>query len=194
MSLYVANLMESAKPVSVLKKEKKIKTVTPPESVEDVDADVVDVVEQKKPRTEKQIQAFEKAKETRRLKKEALAEIENQKLKQQDELILKEKELAEMKVLKLLAAKEKRLLKKAASVPVLAEVVDEEPPKWFKKYMTSVKLEENMVKSDRQPVKKVKLEAQDCAHKEWQNGLTRDRVKNEIDGHMNRMYSQIFGR
>jgi hypothetical protein len=193
MSLYVANLMESAKPVSVLKKEKKVKTITPPESIEG-ETEVEKVVEEKKPRTEKQIAAFEKAKESRRLKKEALVEIENQKLKDQQDLVLKEKELADLKAQKLLAAKEKRLLKKTVSVPVLAEVVDEEPPKWFKKYMTSVKLEENMVKSDRQPVKKVKLDAQDCAHKEWQNGLTRDRVKNEVDGHMNRMYSQIFGR
>jgi len=192
MSLYVANLMDSAKPVSVLKKEKKIKTVTPPESVEDVEKS--ELVEEKKPRSEKQIAAFEKAKESRRLKKEALIEIENQKRKDEEDLVLKEKEMLELKAQKLLAAKEKRMLKKNILEPVLAQVVDEEPPKWFKKYMTSVKLEENMVKSDRQPVKKVKLEAQDCAHKEWQNGLTRDRVKNEVDGHMNRMYSQIFGR
>lgn len=191
MSLYVANLMESAKPVAVSKKEKKIKTITPPESVE---GDVTEVVEEKKPRSEKQIAAFEKAKESRRLKKEAMIEIENQKRKDEEDLVLKEKVLADLKAQKLLVAKEKRLLKKANLEPVLAQVVDEEPPKWFKKYMTSVKLEENMVKSDRQPVKKVKLEAQDCAHKEWQNGLTRDRVKNEVDGHMNRMYSQIFGR
>jgi hypothetical protein len=86
MSLYVANLMESAKPVSVLKKEKKVKTITPPESVEGetaVEEVVGEVVVEKKPRTEKQIAAFEKAKESRRLKKEALVAIENQKLKDQ---------------------------------------------------------------------------------------------------------------
>lgn len=194
MSLYVANLMESAKPVKEKVKGKKVveQVLTPPESVSD---DVPEIVlKEKKPRSDKQIAAFERAKETRRLKKEDAEKLILEK--EQDELKEKERqeELYKLKQEKLEIQREKRKAKKDISLKVDEVVLDEEPPKWFKKYMTSVKMEENLIKSDRQPVKKVKLDAQETAHKEWQNGLTRDRVRNEIDGHMSRMYSQIFGR
>jgi hypothetical protein len=41
-------------------------------------------------------------------------------------------------------------------------------------------------------MKQVKQAAKDVAQESWNNGLTRDRVNNEVDNHMNRMYSQIF--
>lgn len=190
MSLYVANLMDTAKPV----KGKKIveQVLTPPESISDDVAEIV--LKEKKPRSDKQIAAFEKAKETRRIKKEEAEKLILQK--EQDVLIEqnKQQELFKLKQEKLEIQREKRKAKKESLQVVEDVVLDEEPPKWFKKYMTSVKMEENLIKTDRQPVKKVKLAAEESAHKEWQNGLTRDRVKNEIDGHMNRMYSQIFGR
>jgi len=69
-----------------------------------------------------------------------------------------------------------------------------EPPKWFQKYVEGVKKEEAIQKDEKVPAKQIKLEAQEAAQKSWDNGLTRDRVTNEIDSHMNRMYGMIFSK
>lgn len=75
------------------------------------------------------------------------------------------------------------------------------PPLWFEKYIQGVKKEEAMIKEKKVPAKIVKQEASDAAQKSWDDGLTRDRVSNEVDNHsnyifklVNRMYSMIFAR
>jgi hypothetical protein len=68
------------------------------------------------------------------------------------------------------------------------------PPTWFNKYIESVKREEAIHREAKVPVKQVKQEAQEQATKSWNDGLTRDRVANEVDNHLTRMYSQIFAK
>lgn len=106
--------------------------------------------------------------------------------------------------------KPKRVRKKPTPViePVIEPVPVEEPkikkvrkardpsipPVWFEKYIEGVKKEEALAKAEKVPAKVVKQEAQQVAQKSWDNGLTRDRVSNEVDNHMTRMYSMIFNR
>lgn len=68
------------------------------------------------------------------------------------------------------------------------------PPLWFEKYVQGVKKEEALAKQEKVSAKTVKQEAQETAKKSWDDGLTRDRVTNEVDNHMSRMYSMIFSR
>ena len=68
------------------------------------------------------------------------------------------------------------------------------PPIWFSKFMEGVKKEELIQKEQKVSMKSLKTEAQEAAKKSWDDGLTRDRVNNEIDNHMSRMYSMIFSR
>jgi len=75
------------------------------------------------------------------------------------------------------------------------EVTSEEPPAWFKKYVAGVKHEERaMQEPPKKPKKEVAKEADEMAQKQWGNGLVRDRVRNEVDKHMSRMYQMIFNR
>lgn len=67
------------------------------------------------------------------------------------------------------------------------------PPKWFKAYVSNVKKEESTLSKTKKPKKMIAEEAEVQANQQWKNGMVRDRVQNEVDGHMNRMYSMIFG-
>lgn len=66
------------------------------------------------------------------------------------------------------------------------------PPTWFQKYVEGVKKEQALQREEKVPAKQVKVEAEEVAKKSWDNGFIRDRVTNEVDGHMSRMYSMIF--
>ena len=68
-----------------------------------------------------------------------------------------------------------------------------EPPEWFKKYVEGVKNEEMKIKKEKKPRKVVKQESKEAAKDLWADGLTRNRVQQEVDSHMTKMYSQIFG-
>lgn len=70
----------------------------------------------------------------------------------------------------------------------------DEPPAWFKKYVAGVKNEESQHQSARKPKKEIAKEADQMAAQQWGNGLVRDRVRNEVDQHMSRMYQMIFNR
>lgn len=96
-------------------------------------------------------------------------------------------------------AKPKR--KRKAPEPTMDEQVDEavaqlgdEPPAWFRKYVAGVKNEERMHQEPKKPKKEVAREANQVAEQQWGNGLVRDRVRNEVDKHMSRMYQMIFNR
>ena len=189
MPVYAANILDIARPVEEVK-EKKV-------------------------RSEKQIAAFAKAAETRRLKKEAasaekeavekankeeaeMVEKKNQEEAQKEELKRKAKEE------KLELAREKRKakkqkvettedgLKEVTDSVTSEKVEDDKPPKWFEQYIQGVKKEENSIAKEKKPAKMVRIEAKETAQQHWNNGLTRDRVKNEVDGHMDRLYTQIF--
>lgn len=68
----------------------------------------------------------------------------------------------------------------------------EEPPTWFSRYIEGVKREQSI--GEKKPVKQIQQEAQQEAKTKWENGIVRDRVQNEMDSHMNRMYGMIFSR
>jgi hypothetical protein len=47
---------------------------------------------------------------------------------------------------------------------------------------------------EKKPQKAVREEAKEYASDKWNDGLTRGRVQQEVDGHMSRMYGMMFGR
>ncbi len=151
MTLYEFDIADLAKPVETKKRKSKknaVEVAKVEETVETVEPPA------KKPRTEKQIAALEKAKETRRLKKE---QIENDKKAIQDEIANKEAELLakqEALALKKEAQKEKRRLareaKNSASETSLDKEVNVEvdkvvpkqknksiAPPWFTEHITA---------------------------------------------------------
>jgi len=71
-----------------------------------------------------------------------------------------------------------------------------DPPTWFKNYLLdeAKRRNEDKSKSERSTISEVKKTATETAHKKWNDGLTRDRVNNEVSSHMNRLYQQIHGR
>ena len=69
----------------------------------------------------------------------------------------------------------------------------EEPPKWFQKFYESIARESNEINRDKRPVKEIKEESKKQAEENWQKPQVREKVKNEVDNHMDSMYSMIFG-
>lgn len=67
-----------------------------------------------------------------------------------------------------------------------------EPPTWFKQYVSGVKKEEAKISREKKPNKQIQKEAREVAQSSWDDGFTRDRVRNEVDGHMSRMYQMMF--
>lgn len=68
-----------------------------------------------------------------------------------------------------------------------------EPPSWFKNYVKGVRKEESKLSQVKRPGKEINSEAEQHAQTQWKNGLVRDRLRNEVDSHMNKMYTMIFG-
>lgn len=208
MTLYTASLMDLAKPVE--KKGKKQK-----EKVEEPKSE-----EPKSEVSEKRLAALAKAQETRKRKREEAAAAkasEEEAIKSKEaEIQAKQEEIARKKE----ALKEKRRLKreekKQEQTPPASEASssaasdepkepvakkpkkvraprDESiPPAWFQKYVEGVKLEEAKQAQSKVSKKAVEQEARTAANEQWKDGLTRDRVQNEVDGHMSRMYGMIF--
>ena len=213
MTLYSADVLDMAKPVSKKGKGKQKEIEAAPlEPIEPTKP-----VKEKRPATEKQLAALAKAQETRKRKREEAEAQKQAAAKEEQDKI--EKETLAKKALeeKKLAQKEKRKLKKlekagpitdaptppptAASEQSMEEVIDREvkkfkkedtPPAWFKQYVAGVKKEEAKISRDKKPNKQIRKEAQEVAHTQWADGFTRDRVQNEVDGHMSRMYQMMF--
>ena len=211
MTLYSADVLDLAKPVPKKGKGKK------EESVPDIQPEPVK--KEKKPASEKQLAALAKAQETRKRKREEAEEAKNAAAKLEQERIEKEKQEQLAKEEKKLAQKEKRRLKKLEkSAPTPPPTVasstsshneltldqaidhevkkiksDNEPPAWFKQYVAGVKKEEAKISREKKPKKQIQKEAQEVAETQWADGFTRDRVRNEVDGHMSRMYQMMFG-
>lgn len=214
MTLYSASVLDMAKKVTKEKKGKKKVEESVPEP-----APAAPEPKEKKPRTEKQIAALERAKQARAAKKEemmkAKAEEEKAIAEKKTEIDAKTQEIAYKKIQlleKRKAAREEK--KKAASIDQAVDeaVKDEikepakepvkkkrkvndpnEPPSWFSKYVESIKKEEAKVAGQKVSAKQISEDAKEVAATHWNDGLTRDRVKNEVDNHMNRMYHMMFG-
>jgi len=78
--------------------------------------------------------------------------------------------------------------------PLKKAKTDDEPPAWFHKYVEGVKKEENTLKVKKSSKKVVKKDAKETASKKWSEPHTRGRVEHEVNNHMSRMYSTMFGR
>lgn len=72
----------------------------------------------------------------------------------------------------------------------------DEPPSWFKAYVLDEQKRRNAekTKKEKQNTKAIKAEAQEIASQKWSDGFTRDKIRNEVDSHMSRLYSMIHGR
>jgi hypothetical protein len=212
MTLYSADVLDLAKPVPKKGKGKKEPEPEPePKQIEPAPA-----VKEKKAPSEKQLAALAKAQESRKRKRE---EAEAAKVAAENEekaRIAAEEDKKKLIEAKKEAAREKRRAKK--QLPSPAESMDEEidraveeiappkkkvkivkapvdesgPPTWFKQYVAGVKKEEAKISHDKKPKKQIQKEAEDVAVKNWSDSFTRDRVRNEVDGHMSRMYQMMF--
>lgn len=223
MTLYKADFLEAVG-VPVIKKSKGKKR-----AVEEVEAEPERPTEGgkqlpvKKPKTEKQLAALERARENRLKKKEeALLQKQAEEKAVEDAkkaVLEKEAEIEKKK----LERKEKRAAKKAAGsskegsvtsaeldkvieevakeenvpkpkkIKKVKPVSDSEPPTWFKKYIEGQHIEKNELAKEKKPVGVVKKESKEVANNAWKDDFTRDRVNQERDNHMARMYSSIFG-
>lgn len=90
----------------------------------------------------------------------------------------------------------KKGLQKKASKKIIDGKPTDEPPGWFKAWCLDQKKRENDEKPKKEKVSKpvLKEEATIEAKEKWNDGLTKDRVKMEVDNHMGRLYNQIYGR
>jgi len=162
--------------------------------------------------SEKQKAALAAGQEKRRLKKEQEQQL---KIQEQEMVQTNQKKLEEAEALKAAkkeAAREKRKAKRNINPEKeLEQEIDqaveeelkpkkrkltksqEDPPPWFRKYIEGVKKEQAQVSHSKTPKKQIQQEAHEEAKTKWGDGFVRDRLRNEVDGHMNRMYGMIFG-
>lgn len=203
MTLYSADVLDIAKPVP--KKGKGKKNVEKTVEIQTSEPEVIETAPPKKQPTEKQLAALAKAQESRKRKRE-----EAEKAKQ--DLIDAEKQKEDKKMETKEKRKAKKIQKLSTPPPSLDEEIDRaveeltvkssststlkrddnEPPSWFKQYVSGVKKEEAKISREKKPKKQIQQEAVEVAQKNWSDSFTRDRVRNEVDGHMSRMYQMMF--
>ncbi len=208
--LYSADITEIAKPV---KKERKPRTKksTPTEDVQvQTDQPTAQPIDkqtgkqteappapkkEKKPATEKQLAALKKAQETKKRKREEKLAAEPAPEAGPSAPVEKKKRQKTVSVETMSTDTridhEVEKLQKKRAPRKLKDPAD--PPKWFVQYVSSVKKEESKLSDVKKPQKVIAEEAGAQAKSSWQNGLVRDRVQNEVDSHMTRIYSMIFG-
>lgn len=219
--LYSADLTALSKPVKRKRKEEKPATPPPtepsekeaspsigePEPEPTVQTQVTpDEPVAKKPKSEKQLAALERAREKRRVAKEEKERLAREEEQRQAALEAAREAKKEAQREKRRAAREAKLLEQGIEpTPQKGQVVkvnrsrpvykeESEPPAWFKKYVEGVKKEKSKMTDDRKPQKEIREEAQQEAQVRWDDESTRHRVNHEVDNHMNRMYSMIFGK
>lgn len=205
MTLYSADVLDLAKPVPKKGKGKKniekIEEVT--ETVPVPEPEVVEVTPSKKQPTEKQLAALAKAQESRKRKREEIEKVKQdfiaaEKQKEEKKAETKEKRKTK-KIQKLLTPPPSldeeidQAVKEFTTAPKVSKIKnDDEPPSWFKQYVSGVKREEAKISHEKKPKKQIQQEAVEVAQKNWSDSFTRDRVRNEVDGHMSRMYQMMF--
>ena len=205
VDLYTAAILDSGVPAKKTRSKKGQEPAEP--KIEEEEPKIEEPA--KKVRSEKQIAAAARMVEARRLKREsqeaerAAAEKAENEAREAAELILKAKEAKKAE------QREKRRLKREANKPQLAEMTatepsetaeppakkarnEEEPPAWLETLIKGIKTEESMQARDRKPKRQIKLEAEEHAHKAWQEPVTRARVQQHQDQSLAKMYSMIF--
>lgn len=171
MTLYEADLDKIAVPV-VKEKRKAINTKGTAEDTKEPKV--------KKPRVAKE----PKKRVSKKSKEEVVEETSVEKVEEKPEENVEEK--SEEKIEDKIEAAVSEVLdapvekKKRAPRPKKDPTV---PPQWFAKYVEGVKKEQASLKPEKVGTKKIKEEAKEAASKSWNNGLTRNRVQNEVDGH-----------
>jgi len=222
MTLYKADFLVAVG-VPVIKEKSKGKKRAVEEVLEERPTEGGKQLPVKKPKTEKQLAALERAKDARIKKKEEAKLAQEAELKAVEEaqkaIVAKEAEIEKKK----LERKEKRAAKKAGSSKegsvtsveldkvikevekveevekpkkvkkVVKSVDSSEPPEWFKKYIRGQQVEQNNLSKEKKSAIVLKKESNEVAANAWKDDLTRDRVNQERDNHMSRMYSSIFG-
>lgn len=212
MPLYAADIESLAKPVKkVGGKKRKAEEASQVQEVTPAVTPEPEVKKEKKPPTEKQLLARAKFAENRKKK---LEEQAAEKLRLEAEVAEKQKAIeakeAEIAAKKQARAEKRKMKKEEKEIDVAVEKAVEEvepkpkkvrrtvkrdesvPPVWFERFVEGAKMEEAQIAAEKKPIKQVKAEAKEVAQAHWGNGVTRDRVNNEMNSHMNRMYSMIF--
>jgi len=206
MALYAADIESLAKPVKKVGKKRKAEEAS---VLQEETPAVTPEPPTKKPPTEKQLAARAKFAENRKKK---LEETAAEKLRLETEVAEKQKEI-EAKEAAIAEKKKARAEKRKASKEIdtaVEEALTEEPkpkkvkrvlkrdesvpPVWFEKFVESAKLEESKIAADKKPAKVVKEEAKVAAQAQWSDGYTRDRVNQQVDNHMSKLYGMIFAR
>jgi D-alanyl-D-alanine carboxypeptidase len=218
MVLYAAKLKESAKPVTtdltppkLTRKEKqaiKQQEADLKKQQEQVEAELaakqLEIAAAEQALADKKAAQKEKRRLAREAKKAVIPESVSESIPMTEDTLIEEPVIAP-KVVDETPVKKSRKRKQPPPTPApsLDEQVDEaveqvtqdqEPPAWFKKYVTGVKNEESHLRSPKKPKRQVAKEATQMANEQWGKGLVRDRVRNEVDQHMSRMYQMIFNR
>jgi hypothetical protein len=188
MVLYSADIMDVAQPVKSVKEKKPL-----------TEKQLAAIERRKKKTSEKELdtvvkeleKSLDSKKRKRTKKSEEKVEEKIEKVEEKvEETVEKVEEKVEEKI-----EKPKRKKAKKEIIKSVKEVEKEiEPPAWFKKYIEGVQKEKQIYSEKKIPQKQMKIEAEEVAKKSWENGLTRDRVKDELDNHMSRMHKMIFGR
>jgi hypothetical protein len=208
MVLYSADIMDVAQKVKSVKEKKpltakQLAAIEKKKAKEPVEEKVAPVEEPKKVvkkrvKKEKPV-SVEEPKSLEEALEEALEEEEPKKRKRAPkkkdpalECFLEPKPVEEKVEEK---PKRKRAKKVSETVKSIKDIEKEaEPPVWFKKYIEGVQREKKMQAGEKVAKKQLKEEAEGLAQKSWEDGLTRDRVHDELDNHMSRMHRMIFGR
>lgn len=69
---------------------------------------------------------------------------------------------------------------------------NDEPPKWFMNYVAGMKNVQNEVAETKKTKRVLKTESQDYAKQQWKKPDVRQRVTDNVDSHLSKMYRQIF--
>lgn len=175
--LYSASVEELAKPVKKEEQVEEPQEASPPAS-EEVEPEPVPEVKEKKKRAPRKPKEPKEPKEVPVEPKKRVS-----KKKNLDEQIKEKKEEIE-KVQKVLAQKTKK------------KEIDE-PPVWFKSFIKNMKAQENLVSKEKKSKKKIGVEVEQEAVKQWNDDHTRDRITSQANNHLNQMqklYHQMFRR
>jgi len=176
MTLYEADLDKIAVPV--VKEKRKLKT-------KDTEKDTKEP-KVKKPRAVKDDAEPKKKRAPKKKVEEVVVPTEEVKVEE-----VKVEEPAKVEPV----VEEEKKIEAAVSEALDAPIVEKKkraprakkdpsvPPQWFAKYVEGVKSEQASLKPEKIGKKQIKEEAKEEAAKSWNNGLTRNRVQNEVDGH-----------
>jgi hypothetical protein len=126
---------------------------------------------------------------------EAFSDSESNESVPKDVLIEKEEPVAqpvESKKRKRQPSVSKKSMPPTPSNSPKVDDVDNEPPKWFMNYVSNMKTFQNEVAEKKKTKRVLKTEADDYAKKQWKKPDLRQRVTDNVDSHLTKMYRQIF--